>query len=123
VLQQLNLPLKRNNVDKGKNPYGNLLLYLCRGNDLFIVNGRIGDNKEGNLTCRNASVVDYTICSSEFLKNIVNMSILDFSRLFSMFIHRFVLALIRLNLLGKKKQIKQIIKVLKTYKILKNGIR
>ena len=66
--QQLNLPLKRNNVDKGKNPYGNLLLNLCRGNDLFIVNGRIGDNKEGNLTCRNASVVDYTICSSEFLK-------------------------------------------------------
>ena len=83
MLQQLNLPLKRNNVDKGKNPYGNLLLYLCRGNDLFIVNGRIGDNKEGNLTCRNASVVDYTICNSEFLKNIVNMSILDFSRLFS----------------------------------------
>jgi hypothetical protein len=39
---------------------------LCRGNDLFIVNGRIGDNKEGNLTCRNASVVDYTICSSKF---------------------------------------------------------
>jgi hypothetical protein len=25
VLQQLNLPLKRNNVDKGKNPYSNLL--------------------------------------------------------------------------------------------------
>jgi hypothetical protein len=134
VLQQLNLPLKRNNVDKGKNPYGNRLLNSCRGNDLFIVNERIGDNKEGNLTCRNASVVDYTIinkwhksevqvlmkswfissglillsfserslklltfmlsmnswafnefpiCSSEFLKNIVNMSILDFSRLFS----------------------------------------
>jgi hypothetical protein len=37
-------------VDKGKNPYGNLLLNLCRGNDLLIVNGRIGDNKEGNLT-------------------------------------------------------------------------
>jgi hypothetical protein len=90
-------------VDKGKNPYGNLLLYLCRGNDLFIVNGRIGDNKEGNLTCRNASVVDYTICSSEFLKNIVNMSILDFQGYFPIFIHRFVLALIRLNRLGKKK--------------------
>jgi hypothetical protein len=52
----------------GKNPYGNLLLNLCRGNDLFIVNGRIGDNKVGNLTCRNASVVDYTICNSQFLK-------------------------------------------------------
>jgi hypothetical protein len=38
VLQQLNLPLKRNNVDKVKNPYGNLLLNLCRGNDLFMTN-------------------------------------------------------------------------------------
>jgi hypothetical protein len=26
-------------VDKGKNPYGNLLLNLSRGNYLFIVNG------------------------------------------------------------------------------------
>jgi hypothetical protein len=68
VLQQLNLPLKRNNVDKGKKTYGNLFLNLCRGNDLFIVNGRIGDNKEGYLTCRNASIVDYTICNSEFKK-------------------------------------------------------
>jgi hypothetical protein len=83
VLQQLNLPLKRNNVDKDKKPYSNLLLNLCRGNDLFIVNGRISDNKESNLTCRNASVEDYTVCNSEIKKNIVNMSILDFSRLFS----------------------------------------
>jgi hypothetical protein len=79
VLQQLNLPLKRNNVDKGKNPYGNLLLNLCRGNDLFIVNGRIGDNKEGNLTCRNASVVDYTICNSEFLKKHCKYEYFNFS--------------------------------------------
>lgn len=49
-----------------KKTYGNLLHNLCKGNDLFIVNGRIADNKEGHLTCRNASVVDYTICNSEF---------------------------------------------------------
>jgi hypothetical protein len=55
-------------VDKGKNPYGNLLLNLCRGNDLFIVNGRIDDNKEVNLTCRNASVVDYTVSVTQNLK-------------------------------------------------------
>jgi hypothetical protein len=42
-------------VDKGKNPYDNLLLNLCRGNDLFIVNGRICDTKEGNFTCRNVN--------------------------------------------------------------------
>jgi hypothetical protein len=70
-------------VDKDKKPYSNFLLNLCRGNDLFIENGRISDNKESNLTCRNASVEDYTVCNSEIKKTIVNMSILDFSRLFS----------------------------------------
>ena len=55
-------------MDKGKNPYGNLLLNLCRGNDLFIVNGRIDDNKEVNLTCRNTSVVDYTVSVTQNLK-------------------------------------------------------
>jgi hypothetical protein len=66
--QMLNSPLNRSNVDKGKKPYCNLLLNLCRGNDLFIVNGRIDDNKEVNLTCRNASVVDYTVSVTQNLK-------------------------------------------------------
>jgi hypothetical protein len=31
-------------MDAGKNRSGNILLELCRGNNLFIVNGRIGDD-------------------------------------------------------------------------------
>jgi hypothetical protein len=47
-------------MDDGKNRSGNILLELCRGNNLFIVNDRIGDDylESGRLTCRNSSVVD-----------------------------------------------------------------
>jgi hypothetical protein len=39
-------------MDAGKNRSGNILLELCRGNNLFIVNGRIGDDylESGRLT-------------------------------------------------------------------------
>jgi hypothetical protein len=48
-------------VDKVKSRSGNNLLDICKANNLFIVNGRIGDDKteSGKLTCKNASVVDY----------------------------------------------------------------
>jgi hypothetical protein len=48
--------------DSVKNHYGSRLLDLCKGNDLFIINGRIGNDKDiGKLTCKNSSVVDYVI--------------------------------------------------------------
>ena len=61
-----------------KNHYGSRLLDLCKGNDLFIINGRIG-----KLIGKNSSVVDYVISSVDFLKHIVNFSICEFSKLFS----------------------------------------
>jgi hypothetical protein len=60
------------------------LLDLCKDNDLFIINGRIGNDKGiGKLTCNNSSVVDYVISSVDFFKHIVNFSINEFSKLFS----------------------------------------
>jgi hypothetical protein len=42
----------RINKDSDKNHYGSRLLDLCKGNDLFIINGRIGNDKGiGKLTC------------------------------------------------------------------------
>jgi hypothetical protein len=56
-------------MDKSKNKFGNLLLNFCKGNSMFIVNGRVGNDKNiGRFTCRNASVVDYCITSPELLK-------------------------------------------------------
>jgi hypothetical protein len=71
-------------MDTSKNKFGNLLLNFCKGNSMFIVNGRVGnDNNIGRFTCRNASVVDYCITSPELLKLFFDFDILESSKLFS----------------------------------------
>ena len=83
-LTDSNLPLNRKNIDKGKNNFGKLLINLCKGQNLFIMNGRVGnDSNIGELTCRNASAVDYFICSPNFIKCIDDLTVLDFSKCFS----------------------------------------
>ncbi|CAG2239754.1 unnamed protein product [Mytilus edulis] len=82
-LDEKNLTRKRNNKDKCKNRFGNQLLDFCKGNNLFIMNGRTTKDREGKLTCRNASVVDYCISNVSFLQNFLNFEILDFSSLYS----------------------------------------
>jgi hypothetical protein len=64
ILEELNIPVNRTSQDIVKNQYGNRLLELCKCNDLFIVNGRIGGDKNiGKLTCKNSNIVDYVISS------------------------------------------------------------
>ena len=61
-----------------------MLLNFCKGNGVFILNGRMGNDVNiGRFTCRNASVVDYCISSPELLKSIKNFEILDSSKLLS----------------------------------------
>ena len=73
----------RNNMDAMVNPYGKLLLDMCKTNNLFIMNGRIGDDIEGHLTCKQSSVVDYFICDFHFIENISNMEVLEPNVLYS----------------------------------------
>ncbi|CAG2247003.1 unnamed protein product [Mytilus edulis] len=82
-LHKFHMSRFRNSCDKTKNHYGNLLLEMCRNNNLFILNGRVEGDKEGLFTCRQSSVVDYFICTYNLLSCVVNMSVLDFSALFS----------------------------------------
>jgi hypothetical protein len=71
-------------MDNRKNNFGNRLLELCRCNNIFICNGRIGDDKGiGKFTSKNVSVVDYAICSPLLFKIIDNFSELEISKLFS----------------------------------------
>jgi hypothetical protein len=77
ILEELNIPVNRTSQDIVKNQYGNRLLELCKCNDLFIVNGRIGGDKNiGKLTCKTCSIVDYVISSVDFLEYIVDMDVL-----------------------------------------------
>ena len=41
---------------------------FCKNNDLYIVNSRLGSDKNiGEVTCRNRSTVDYVIASVNIL--------------------------------------------------------
>jgi hypothetical protein len=63
TLNELTIDKNRKNVDKVKSRSGKNLLDICKASNLFIVNGRIGNDKteSGKLTCKNSSVVDYCI--------------------------------------------------------------
>lgn len=83
TLPDFNMLYKRDSKDVTKNTYGRQLLVFCRDNNLFILNGRVNGDKPGMLTCRQASVVDYFICSYELLPFIVDLNVIEFSGLFS----------------------------------------
>ena len=45
MLEELNVEIVRKSMDNRKNNFGNRFLELCRCNNIFISNGRIGDDK------------------------------------------------------------------------------
>ena len=61
TLDLFKIPRNRKNMDKTKNRFGNQLLDFCKSNNVFVMNGRLQNDHEGNLTCRNASLVDYVM--------------------------------------------------------------
>ena len=57
---------------------------MCKKNNLYIANSRVGFDKYlGKATCKNASVVDYLLVSSNMFDNIASFHIEDFNPLFS----------------------------------------
>ena len=56
---------------------------MCKSNNLFIFNGRIGGNLTGSFTCKDTSVVDYFIGSIDIVKHVTEMKILEYSTLYS----------------------------------------
>lgn len=72
---------ERNNEDKHQNAYGKMLLEMCKANKMLIVNGRIGDNLSGKLTCKGSSTVDYFLCDYSTYKYVSNMRVLEQSKL------------------------------------------
>ena len=59
-------PPQRSNQDNTVNKYGHKLLDMCKHLDLYIVNGRCGDDKDvGKTTSKNVSTVDYCIVTRD----------------------------------------------------------
>ena len=78
------IPLDRNSADQSINSYGYNLLDFCKNNNLFILNGRIGnDCAQPQLTCKNSSTVDYFISSAHVMPNILDFHVHEFSPLYS----------------------------------------
>ena len=58
------IPLNRKSQDTKVNSTGRKLIDICKNNNLFIINGRLGQDRGiGKCTFRNKSLIDYTICS------------------------------------------------------------
>ena len=82
--EQNNVPFVRKSADSSVNQYGYNLIDFCKSNSLVILNGRIGnDYISPKLTCKNKSTVDYFLSSPFIFGCLDDLSVCDFSSLFS----------------------------------------
>ena len=84
MLDKLNINKQRASQDNLSNTNGNKLINICINNNLFILNGRCGKDKNiGKCTFRGKSLIDYTICSTNCLKLLVDFEVEDTDALLS----------------------------------------
>ena len=82
--QQNCVSIHRRNSDTGINNYGYRLLDLCKCTNLYILNERTArDNGIGAPTCRNASTVDYSVCSPNLISVIKDFFVEEFCEILS----------------------------------------
>lgn len=75
---------ERSSMDTKTNTHGYNLIEICKNNNIFIVNGRTGNDKNiGKLTFRNQSLIDYTLATLKAMSIIDNFDILDTDKLMS----------------------------------------
>ena len=78
------MSLHRTTRDSIFNNEGKILLEICKSNNLFILNGRCGKDKEmGAFTFKNTSTIDYSIFSTESLKFVADFDIKELVALYS----------------------------------------
>ncbi|MES9884249.1 MAG: reverse transcriptase family protein [Sedimenticola sp.] len=84
ILPNYGLDINRVSKDKKTNNSGHRLIDVCKSNNLFILNGRCGDDKGiGEFTFRDTSIIDYAISSVDGLKHVQHFSIERLDALFS----------------------------------------
>ena len=68
MLDRMEFDKSRCSKDQNVNYEGNMLLDICKSNNLLILNGRCGkDRGTGAYTFKNTSIIDYSIASVETL--------------------------------------------------------
>ena len=77
-------PYIRHTQDNTINRYGQRLIKLCKSVNIYILNGRTGQDKyTGRFTSKNSSVVDFIIVSPEVTSMISDFAVQDIEVLFS----------------------------------------
>ena len=70
--------------DKSTNTMGNELIRFLKTTQMAIVNGRMGRDKGiGNVTCKNASVVDYVLLSYDLFNYVSDFIVMNFNEMYS----------------------------------------
>ena len=83
-LQRNNILVNRSSKDTKTNNTGHRIVELCKNNNLFILNGRFGDDSNiGNFTFRDQSVIDYTISSKAGFDILNNFKIYQLDGIYS----------------------------------------
>ena len=84
TLDVLGIQINRNSQDiKNVNSYGNSLLQLCKAHNLIIANGRVGNDRNGNYTTSENSVIDYVIGNPEIISYIHSFNVKPFDAIYS----------------------------------------
>jgi hypothetical protein len=76
--------VERKSLDHTVNQNGIKLINMCRRLNLYIVNGRVGEDKEhGQFTCKSASVIYYMIATADLFKHITHFEVKEANCLLS----------------------------------------
>jgi hypothetical protein len=85
ILSKYDLPVERFSKDKKQNRVGNVILDICKNNNMFIVNGRVDPDRSesGEFTFKQTSVIDYAIVTLPILRMCSYFHVEDVDDLFS----------------------------------------
>jgi hypothetical protein len=83
IVNKMGLNQCRKSRDLKVNNYGYKLLNLCKEQGLYMLNGRVGNDINGEFTCKNKSVVDYGIASPVIMDSCTEFEVMEFLELYS----------------------------------------
>lgn len=84
IFDNYQIPLDRIVRDHTINNFGYKLVEFCKNNDIYIMNSRVGNDKNiGGTTCKDSSTVDYVLASANFFAIVESFNIKNCCDLFS----------------------------------------
>jgi len=84
LLEKWGFSLSRVSSDSKTNAHGHMFIELCKNNSLFILNGRVGQDKNnGQFTYRETSVIDYAFSTPECFEFFEDFAVIETDALFS----------------------------------------